>query len=144
MSLFSSLTLLLILCSLNQAASEVYYITTNSNDPCDVQPCCLTLYQFAANLSHYLHSNTTLIFLHGTHYLSKDNLTLSKVDSFVMKSENSTAQIKCTCNSNMNFSRSQSIHITNLEFIGCGGNQVKQITNFTVQEVTFEGRMCVI
>ena len=63
------LIVLIILFSLrlNQAASEVYYVTTNSTDHCNVQLPCLTLSQFAVNSSHYLHSDTTLVFLPGTH-----------------------------------------------------------------------------
>ena len=121
---FSFLTLLVVLYARSQAASEVYYITTNSTDSCTMQPC-LTLSQFAANSSHYLHFNTTLVFLPGTHYLSKVSLTLTNVDEFVMMSENSTAQIECISNSHIHFSQSQCIHITNLEFIGCGGNHGK-------------------
>ena len=139
MTHFGLLSLSLIFCSLNQAASEVYYITITSTDLCTVQPC-RTLSQFAANSSHYLHSNTTLVFLPGTHYLSTVNLTLSNVDNFVMKSENSTAQIKCTSNSHIHFSQSQYIHITNLEFIGCGGNQVKHVEEFVVQDTTLKGQ----
>ena len=47
--------------------------------------------------------------------------------TLVMKSENSTAQIKCTNDSSMHFTQSQYIHITNLEFIVCGGNQVMNL-----------------
>ena len=57
-----------------------------------------------------------------------------------MKSENSTAQIKCTSNSHIRFSQSQYIHITSLEFIGCGGNQVKNVEEFVVQDTTFKGQ----
>ena len=141
MSNLSLFTLTLLLCSLNQAASEVYYIyTVKSDDLCTMQPC-LTLSKFAANSSHYLHSNTTLVFLPGTHYLSKDNLILSNVyvDNFIMKSENSKALIKCKSDSRMHFSCSQHIHITNLEFIGCGGNRVQDVEEFVVQDTMFKG-----
>ena len=57
-----------------------------------------------------------------------------------MKSENSTAQIKCTNGSSMHFSKSQSIYITDLKFIGCGGNQVTQVKEFLVTYTTFEGQ----
>ena len=136
------LIVLIILCSLrlNQAASEVYYITTNSTDHCNVQLPCLTLSQFAINSSHYLHSNTTLVFLPGAHHLSEVNLTVSNVEEFVMKSESLTVKIKCTSDSSMYFSQSHSIHITNLEFIGCGGNQVKNIEEFLVNSTKFEGQ----
>ena len=131
------LTLSLVLCCLNQAASEVYYII--SADLCTMQPC-LTLSQFAANSSHSLYSNATLVFLPGTHRLSNVNLTLSNADNFVMKSENYTAQINCINDSTMQFYQSQHIHITNLEFIGCGGNQVRHIEEFVVEDTKFEGQ----
>ena len=144
MAHFGLLILSLILCSLNQAASEtVYYITTNSTDLCTVQlEPCLTLSQFATDSTHYLHSNTTLVFLPGIHYLSKINLTLSNVDSFVMMSKNSTTQIliKCTNDSHIHFYQSQCIHIINLEFIGCGANQVKHIENFVIKDTKFKGQ----
>ena len=62
------------------------------------------------------------------------------MDNFVMKSENSTAQIKCTNNSSIHFNQSQHVHITNLEFIGCGGNQVRHVEEFVVQDTTFKGQ----
>ena len=57
-----------------------------------------------------------------------------------MKSANYTAQINCTIDSTMHFSRSQRIHITNLEFIGCGGNQVRHVEEFMVKNTKFEGQ----
>ena len=57
-----------------------------------------------------------------------------------MKSENSTAQIKCTSDSSMHFYQSQSIHITNLEFIGCGRNQVRHVEEFMLEDTKFEGQ----
>ena len=57
-----------------------------------------------------------------------------------MKSENSTAQIKCTNYSHIHFSQSLHIHITDLEFIGCGGNQVKHVEEFVIRDTTFRGQ----
>ena len=57
-----------------------------------------------------------------------------------MKSENSAAQIKCTSDSHIHFNHSWYIHITNLEFIGCGGNQAKRIEEFVVEDTKFEGQ----
>ena len=112
MTCFGLLILSLVHCSLDQAASEIYYIiTTNSTDLCTKQSC-LTLSQFATHSNHYLHSNNMLIFLPaGIHYLNKVNLTLSNVDNFVMMYENSTAQIKCTSCSHFHFSQSQYIQL---------------------------------
>lgn len=137
-----SMILLVVLCSLNQAVSEIYNLKTNSTAlSCSVEQC-LTLSQFAANTSRYLRSNTMLVFLPGTHHLSKVNLTLLNVKIFTMKSDSvsSAAQIECTDDSNIHFSQSQSIHIINLQFIGCGGNQVKQVEEFLVKDTKFEGQ----
>ena len=57
-----------------------------------------------------------------------------------MKSGNSTAQIKCTSDSSMYFYQSQSILITNLEFIGYGGNQVRHVEEFVVEDAKFKGQ----
>ena len=139
---FGLLILSLILCSLSHARNEkIYYITTSSptTDLCTHQSC-LILSQFAANSSHFLHSNTTLVFLPGTHYLTKLNLTLSYLDSFAMKSENSTARIKCTNDSHIYFDHTQYVHITNLEFVGCGGNQGKLVETLLISDTKFEGK----
>ena len=135
------LTLALVSCSLNQATSQtVYHIIANSSDLCTVRPC-LTLSQFAANMNQYLHSNTTLVFLPGTHYLSKVNLTLSNVVNFLMMSQKSIAQIKCTTNeSHIYFSELQCIYISNLEFIECGGNQVKHVERSIIKNTIFKGQ----
>ena len=134
---FGLLTLSLVICSLNQAASEVYYIKTTPTDLCTGMCDSLALTELAA--FYDLHSNTTLVFLPGTHYL-RTVLALSNVDNFVMKSENSKAQIKCTSNSHIHFNQSQHIRITNLEFIGCGGNQVTHVEEFVIQDTTFKGK----
>ena len=57
-----------------------------------------------------------------------------------MKSENSTAKIKCTNDSHIDFSQSQCFHIANLELFGCGGNQVKRVEKFVIKDTKFEGR----
>ena len=142
MTPFGLLTISLVLYSLSQAVSEVNYIhnTSDSSVPCTEQPC-LTLSQFAANSSRYVLdlSSTTMILFSGAHPLRGANLSLSNMDSFEMKSENSIAQIECARNSHFSFNGSQHIHITNLEFIGCGGNQVKHVQEFVVNNTKFDG-----
>ena len=61
------------------------------------------------------------------------------MDNFVMKSENLTAQIKCTSYSHFHFNESQFIYITNLELVGCGGNLVKDVEIFVIQNTKFKG-----
>ena len=57
-----------------------------------------------------------------------------------MRSENSTTKIGCTNNTRLLFNRFQYVHITNLEFIGCGGNQVKGIQEFVMNNTKFDGQ----
>ena len=131
--------LVIILCSLKLTTGEkVYYIIPDATE--SYNRSHLVLSQFAANSSNYLHSNTTLVFLPGTHYLTTVNLSLSNVNSFVMKSKNSTARIKCTSYSHVHFNHSQYIRITNLEFIGCGGNQIVSIEEFVIEDASFKGQ----
>ena len=137
----TTLLLIFFFCStMNQAASVVYIATIPSIDLCPTTSC-LTLSKFATNSTHYLGSNITLLFLPGTHYLNTTNLTLSSVDNVVMKSINSTiAQIQCANNSHINFNQSESIYIANLDFIGCVGNEVKQVEIFVAQYSNFNGQ----
>ena len=139
--LILDLCLVFILCCLTQAAGDIYYITPNEHtDSCTES--CLTLSQFAANSSDIVYSNTTLamVFLPGTHYLNTANLTLSNVENIAMESESFSAQIVCSYYHNIHFSLSQLIHISNLEFIGCGGFQVKSVEEFMVRDTIFRGR----
>ena len=131
---FTLISFLFVFCSLNQA--EVYHITTNSSELCTLP--CLTLFQFAANSSNYLHPNTTLVFFPGTHNLMGD-LTVSNLSYFSMTSENSTVAIVCDSYSLISFSHYRHVHINNLKFIGCGDNQVNHVEEFVVKNATFEG-----
>ena len=142
MSHFCLLTLSFVLCSLvSQAASVVYYITSDLQLSCTGQSCLtFTLSQFANNTRGNDLSNTTLLFSSGKHYLRGGYLALSNVSNFEMKSENSIAQIHCTSNFYMFFNQSYNVRITNLEFIGCGGNQVTHVQGFTVYNTKFDGQ----
>ena len=139
MSNFALLTAL-FLCSLNRAASDVYHIATDLNDDLCIASC-LTLSQFATNSSYHLHSNTTLIFLPGTHYLTV-NLKLSHMYKFSMNIENplTTARIECTSASHILLSSIQHVHINNLQFFGCEGNHMDKVEQLLLQDSRFEGR----
>ena len=130
-------SLVFFLCSLNQAASKVYYITTNSNSSDLCTTPCLTLSDFASN-NQNLHSNITLIFLSGTHYFTL-NLSISNFDHFSMTSESIVAQVVCRNYLHISFSHCQYVSISNLELIGCGGNQVVHVEQFLVKDAVFNG-----
>ena len=142
LQVYSFLQLVFFICSLNDAAGKVYNIITISNpaDLCSATPC-LTLSTLATRWNYYVldYSNTTLVFLPGTHYLTV-NVSVSNVNNFSMISESTTAKIMCGDNSHIHFNYSKYIGISNLEFIGCGGNQVKQVKEFVVQDAVFKGQ----
>ena len=108
---FSSLVYIFLLCSCspNQVTSEVYYIKSNSNSSELCISPCLSLSQlfFPANLNH---SNTTLIFLPGTHYLIF-SMSVSRAKVFSMTSKSTTVQVVCR-SSNIRFDYSQYISIS--------------------------------
>ena len=121
---------------MHQAVSIIQCITAYSTEPGSTP--CITLAQFATDIIHYVHPNSTLVLLPGTHYLNV-NLSLSNVDNFSMTSENSTAQIVCTNYSHILFDSCQRITVTNLKFIGCGGNMVENVQEFVVRDTKFKG-----
>lgn len=133
-------SLMFILCSLDLAISELFHIATSSTTVEVCNGTCLTLSDFAANISHpsYPYSNISLIFLPGMHYLTL-SMSISNADGFKisMSSESTTAQIVCRKSSHIHFNNSQYISISNLEFIGCGGNQVKYVAQFIVEDTKF-------
>ena len=131
---------MLLFYSLHQVASETYYIRANSTDLCI--PPCLTLSEFVANSSHLLnsYSNIILIFNHGIHYLN-DSLTVPNLSIFSMTSQHlTTTIIICASYSQIIFNHSHTVQITNLEFIGCGGNQVMNVDKFVVHDSSFKGQ----
>ena len=131
------LALSLILCSLNQATSEVYHIAAGSADLCDVP--CVTLSQlFITNTNNFLQSNINLkmVFHPGTHYLTA-NFSVSNLHNLTMNSKSTVARIVCVGHSHMNFSRLQNVHIANLEFIGCAGNYIRDVGRLELQDVKF-------
>ena len=55
-----------------------------------------------------------------------------------LKTLQCTLYVKLT--HNIYFNHSYNIEITNLEFIGCGGNQVNHVVQFIVQNIKFDGQ----
>ena len=133
----SLFTLYLILCGLNQVVCEVYYIKSNASDLCTL-PSCLTLSQFTANLSQHSTSNTTLIFLPGKHILT-NNISVLSGHRFSMTSNSCTAQFECV-NSFFSFELIIAVHITNLDFVGCGSNTLENVGELLIEDKSFEGQ----
>ena len=116
---------------------EVYMIKSPSSVCTNGSEKCLTLSEFAANISQY-NATVTVILDSGTHVLTED-LIISSVVSFNLTSNSSYAEIMCENNSSLYFNDSQAICITKVNFSGCGGNLVDDVSNFVLEDVRFEG-----
>ena len=143
------LCFLLLLC-LNYAYTSgiVYNIVPAQIPPyaCSFDSC-LTLSQFAKNLTYNAASNTTLIITGESHSLDVE-ISVSNVAEFFMLalSEDITnraliPKITCTKYGNFNFSNINSIHIKGLKFEKCSGNKFEFIHQLIIEYSTFTDSM---
>ena len=88
-------------------------------------------------MNHYLHSDITMVFLPGTHYLNV-SFSLSCLHNLTMTSKSTAARIVCMGRSHMTFRRFQNVQIANLEFIGCAGNHIEDTERFELLNTTFK------
>ena len=137
---------LLIIALLNQiliqsSGGVPYYIKPSDNDCLseDLQPC-LTLLEFATNLTS-TESNISLIIYPGLHRLSV-NLSLSNIDNFELSSQSDESRviIDCESSSQISLDSVESVSVNGVNFIGCGGNIVRNVRHFFIEDSTFEGR----
>ena len=123
---------------LSGVISKDYYIISTSSELCRYDRSCLTVSELAANTSKCISSNTTLIFTTGTHYFN-ENLTVSDLNNLTITSNGSNAQIVCIQPSTINVYHSQFIHISNVNFLGCGGINVLNVEEFVLLNAIFDG-----
>ena len=116
-----SLLLYLLLFQLS-IADSVLYVRPSPLVHCPAEPCH-TLSEYALNVSHYFTSNTTLIFLSGTHELDT-NLTVSGLTSLQLlgnTSEPTSCKVVCTQPAHVSVSNVAHVVINALSFSSCGG-----------------------
>ena len=130
-------TIILVASLLNSATDKVLYITPSTSDLCTTQ--CLTISELAANTSSYISSNTTLVFTAGTHHLTAD-LTVSDVNNVSITSNGSHTMIVCLNHSYIKLIHSQFIHVSNMDFFGYGSINVRNVEEFVLQNVVFDGQ----
>ena len=141
---FSNLLLFLLVYADSANSQQAhYYITSSLSVHCPGDPC-LTLPQLVANSTSYLgnETNVSLTFLPGNHSLDGE-LSLSHADNFSMIrviGGNGTVFVECGSESGkFNISETTFATIKDLHFVGCGGNKVSQVEQFTVEDTIFEG-----
>lgn len=123
--------LIIISLSCNKCNCEEYYITATAEDVCPMQPCT-TLSHFTSSLQDYDPPDniTVLNFLPGNHSLHI-GLSIVNMDIFIMRSwtnsSSSSVIISCQNSSYFMVTSVRYASISNIEFIGCGGNTIKSV-----------------
>ena len=129
------LTLILGLCQESESAS--YQVSPTQSQQCSGTQHCTTLSGLSP-LSPTKDVNVMLMILSGNHSLNT-NLSFSNLINFTMYSE-SMVTIVCEPSVLISIESIERVFIQKLIFIGCGGNLVRNIDNFILQDITFEGR----
>ena len=117
--------LLFLLILANCISAEHYRIVPNdSTSQCQRYSAgtCITLAEFAANISHLdLSNRLTLSFVPGEHLLT-ERLTINGPQNITLTGQNTSNSsiIKCQGTSGFQFGDIQSLNIEYLEFTGCG------------------------
>ena len=122
--------------------SAIYYLTPLSNQSCPTEQNCQHLSEFSANVSNdddNIDNNLTIVLVPGRHSLNQ-NLSFSNMVSLNLYSlMDSSATIVCASSAFLFFEDFEQVYIHNVNFVGCGGNLVRNVDEFILQETTFEG-----
>ena len=131
-----------VLVAFSSNVRSEHYLIASSADQCDsLETPCVTLSSFAANTSNYLQLNTKLVLLPGNHTLYS-KLTIKHIHRLELRSSTSHANIVCIRRhmGRFEFTSITRILISDIKFLGCRGNRVKSVTNFTLNNTVFDGQ----
>ena len=124
--------LLLILHTTTAASSTVLYVTPTPETPCPAKPCH-TLSQYAHNVSEYITTDTTFVFLPGDHSLDTD-FNISNISSLAIVGNTSsfpklTSRVVCNNTDAMvAIANVSHLSIAALEVLSCGQNNVERVS----------------
>ena len=119
-----------------------YYIVPSQNASCPQQEFCHTLSEIAVNVSQYIgnNSNISIFFQPGNHSLAVE-LSVATANNFSMVAANvqsrNAALVCIGLSGRFRIRDSTFIQIRGLQFIGCGGNEIVQVTYFILKNATF-------
>ena len=135
--------LLVLACTCSLASGGVYFIKPSQNSSCPPEQTCLTLSHLADNstsLGILEDSNLTLLFLSGNHMIN-GKLSVRDLDIFSMSSFNvDTVSVTCTSQSrSFDISQTTTVSIRSLHIIECGQILVEHVSQFTLENTTFQG-----
>ena len=117
---------IIVSCCIGLSNAAIYYVKPNENTTCSHAGYeCHTLFYYLEKSNCYFKSNTTMVFLPGTHSANRSAI-IEQVSSFTLVEESdlpeeSSAKIKCTQESvGFEFINVIDLHIENLTFSECG------------------------
>ena len=99
----------------------VYYINPLETSTCTDDSFCLTLEQFAANISQHLKNQTRLSLQAGIHHISTQQINVINTEIFSITSE-TEGIINCNGFTGFTFKYVKKVSLTNIKLIGCGGS----------------------
>ncbi len=104
----------------------------------------LSLLTEISNNSHLTVTDKTMIFEPGEHSLDSE-LRISNAISFSMiadtsSSSNNNVTIVCNRDGGFKFIGGHNIHVKGLSFVGCSGNKLEYVDQFTIEDTNFVGR----
>ena len=142
-----TLSLLLFLQALYLALGDVYYIIPTQDDPCYADPC-LTLADFAVNVSSNVKSNTTLFITGGVHNLDTRFLVSNVAEFSILsmkspqddQSYSNQSEIICSESAGFTFSQIDRVYVSGLTFLGCGGNRIEFVDQLVIENADFLGQ----
>ncbi len=107
MAKFMLLFLCILLLPPGLVSGGIYYIIPMQDDPCYAEDPCLTLLEFAANISNYTETNTTLYITRGIHYLDTNYFVSNSVEFSLLSAGGSSNQSETYCTEHSGFTFSQ-------------------------------------
>ena len=139
-----------LMCHSSPVQCKEYYITTSSSvetkSACPGDKICLSLSQLSTNVTEYVRDkHLALIFQAGNHHL-KGPIPLKFTDvigtlTMVADTNSSTSSVSVTCDNGASFRflSNDNVYIRGLNFLGCNGNLIYSVDNFTVEDSSFVG-----
>ena len=115
----------IVFCCLGLSNTTVYYVKPDDNTNCShIKYEChiLSYYLEKSNVGSYFKSNTTMVFLQGTHSANR-SATIKQVSSLTLVGEAGQPSAKIMCNHKsvgFEFINMTDLHIQNLTFSECG------------------------
>ena len=118
----------------------MYFIKPSQNSSCHPEQTCLTLSHLADNSTRMLKNSMALLFLSGNHIINV-KLSVGNLDMFSMSNFNEeTVSITCSSQSgSFDISQTTTVSVRNLHIIGCGGIYIKHVSQFILENTTFQG-----